>query len=323
MADFPTSIYNPRVKANKAGVVYDENKTTILFEEDTASLENEIKAIENELGTEPAGAFETVKAWLTSLGNSIVSVFTGLSDVPASYVDQAGKIVQVKATEDGLEFGNPAPSAFTGLSDVPASYVDQAGKIVQVKSAEDGLEFATAGGGGDYSFMRFRRMDQWHFSSPHNQSVTATACSANTMYASPIYFGKAVTVLEIGIKVTTGAAGSIRFGIYSDDGTIKPGALVSDCGTSACTNAGSKTVTGLSVSLLANTLYWLVIVSDVAPSVQRSNDSYSWFPLGGSACDKADTRGAWQRAFNYAALPDPWGASGDTDPNQRAIGVKI
>ena len=39
-------------------------------------------------------------------------------------------------------------SLFTELTDVPTSYTSQAGKVVAVKSTEDGLEFITPGGGG-------------------------------------------------------------------------------------------------------------------------------------------------------------------------------
>ena len=46
MADYPASIYVTRGKANKSGVVYDADKTTVFFAEDYAALENEIIALE-------------------------------------------------------------------------------------------------------------------------------------------------------------------------------------------------------------------------------------------------------------------------------------
>lgn len=42
----------------------------------------------------------------------------------------------------------PTPFVFKNLTDVPASYVGQAGKVVTVKATEDGLEFDTASAGG-------------------------------------------------------------------------------------------------------------------------------------------------------------------------------
>lgn len=47
MADFPTTIFEPRVVENLNGIVYDETKTQNLFAEDINSLANEVVAIEN------------------------------------------------------------------------------------------------------------------------------------------------------------------------------------------------------------------------------------------------------------------------------------
>ena len=49
MADYPDTIYSPRTKANKAGVVYDADKTTVGFAEDVSKLDAEVVAIETDL----------------------------------------------------------------------------------------------------------------------------------------------------------------------------------------------------------------------------------------------------------------------------------
>jgi len=67
MADYPSAIYSPRTKANKAGIVYDAAKTTVLFADDVVNDDNEIVAIETELGTDPAGSDATVKARLNRI----------------------------------------------------------------------------------------------------------------------------------------------------------------------------------------------------------------------------------------------------------------
>ena len=45
-ATFPGSVYSPRTKENKAGVVYDADKKTLIFAEDVVKLDEEIVAIE-------------------------------------------------------------------------------------------------------------------------------------------------------------------------------------------------------------------------------------------------------------------------------------
>jgi hypothetical protein len=57
-----------------------------------------------------------------TIGASGVLDFTDLKDVPASYTAQAGKLVKVKTTEDGLEFA--APGAGTGDVVGPAGATD-------------------------------------------------------------------------------------------------------------------------------------------------------------------------------------------------------
>lgn len=46
MADYPASIYAPRTKANRSGVVYDASKITVSFAEDVSKLDAEVVALE-------------------------------------------------------------------------------------------------------------------------------------------------------------------------------------------------------------------------------------------------------------------------------------
>jgi len=55
MTAFPAAVYEPRTKENKAGIVYDEVKTEIGYAEDVTKLDDEVVAIETELGTNPKG----------------------------------------------------------------------------------------------------------------------------------------------------------------------------------------------------------------------------------------------------------------------------
>lgn len=46
MADYPNSVYSPRTLANKSGVVYDPDKSTVVFAEDISKLNDEVVALE-------------------------------------------------------------------------------------------------------------------------------------------------------------------------------------------------------------------------------------------------------------------------------------
>jgi len=78
MASFPSSIYSPRDKENKSGVVYDAAKKTVIFAEDIENDDAEIVAIETELGTNPKGSYSDIKTRLESLElNALVFIIDG------------------------------------------------------------------------------------------------------------------------------------------------------------------------------------------------------------------------------------------------------
>lgn len=67
MAVYPGGVYSPRLKENKASVIYNPAKKTILFVEDINKLDDEVVAIETELGANPKGAFASVAARLVDI----------------------------------------------------------------------------------------------------------------------------------------------------------------------------------------------------------------------------------------------------------------
>lgn len=67
MADFPDSIFAPRTTENIPGVVYDPDKTREVFAEDYSLPADEIFAIEETLGTNPEGDYDTVGERIAAL----------------------------------------------------------------------------------------------------------------------------------------------------------------------------------------------------------------------------------------------------------------
>lgn len=66
MAQYPDEVATFRTKANRSGVEYDEDKETIPFAEDFQFVEDEIVAIETELGLLPAGEHDSVGDRITA-----------------------------------------------------------------------------------------------------------------------------------------------------------------------------------------------------------------------------------------------------------------
>lgn len=78
MSAYPGSIYSPRTKENKSGVVYDADKSTVIFAEDIENDDNELVAIETELGTSPKGSYADVKTRMENNElNALVFIIDG------------------------------------------------------------------------------------------------------------------------------------------------------------------------------------------------------------------------------------------------------
>lgn len=109
-------------------------------------------AIETELGINPSGAYDTVRARLdagdglyylkTEIDTKFAELkFTDLADTPATYDN--GKYA--KSTADGVVWDDPAgggASTFLELTDTPANYTGGSLKFVRVNEGETALEFA-------------------------------------------------------------------------------------------------------------------------------------------------------------------------------------
>lgn len=60
MSQYPNAVYQPRTKLNKEGVEYNPDLPRVGFAEDVVNLDDEVVAIENELGPNPKGEYENV-----------------------------------------------------------------------------------------------------------------------------------------------------------------------------------------------------------------------------------------------------------------------
>ena len=130
MTDYPSGVYSPRIKNNKDGIVYDPLEDTTFFAEDVVNDDNEIVAIETELGTTPSGTYATVKAWLTALTNAVAEKCTG---------------AEIDTGTDDAKFATPKAIADSDLArtgDIPSVPVKATG--AEIDTGTDDAKFATA-----------------------------------------------------------------------------------------------------------------------------------------------------------------------------------
>jgi hypothetical protein len=115
----------------------------------------------------------------------------------------------------------------------------------------------------------------WYWLSSAPVIATGSALTANTVYLRPFYQGTAVTLQQIGGRVTTlGAAGNCVMGIYANNSTTGRPTGAPLATSSAISTAVQTLVSGsISVSLSANTIYWAAIMCDNSTVVWESTGS--------------------------------------------------
>ena len=129
-ATYPGGIYPPRTKSNKSGEVYDADKETIIFAEDIVKLDEEVVAIENELGTGPKGSSTDVK--------EKISAFKSQADADADAVQvKGGKKV-------GIDNASPTQildiKAKTGFSEIGGLLIKLTNKTGNVSVKGESVE---------------------------------------------------------------------------------------------------------------------------------------------------------------------------------------
>jgi hypothetical protein len=115
---------------------------------------------------------------------------------------------------------------------------------------------------------------RWYAAPNFGSVSTSITLNNGALRATPFWVPNAVTVQAIACEVTTGGgAGALyRAGIYADDGTGRPGALLLDAGTFSVAAGdpgvpGVLTITGLSTALTPG-VYWIAGVVQGNPAPQ-------------------------------------------------------
>ncbi len=138
-------------------------------------------------------------------------------------------------------------------------------------------------------------------------SPSGVAISANTLYAVRVVARETYTFDQIGIRITAGATGNLRLGLYAADATDGfPGTRILDSGDLSTASGNTNATATISQKLQANTAYWLALVCSASPSLSALPTT-SVPALFGATDYVSGPSNIIQRAFTYAALPDPWG----------------
>lgn len=143
----------------------------------------------------------------------ILGQFTGLSDTPANYTGQAGKILQVNSGANGLEFtdkpsGGTGSTTFVALTDTPSSF-GTAGQILQVNTARNALEWVNAptGGTGTTTFIGLTDTPA-NFTSSANKYLQVNSTGTAITFVDAPSGGPVVSTTAIYVAVASSTTAS-------------------------------------------------------------------------------------------------------------------
>jgi len=233
-------------------------------------------------------------------------------------VDQGGTTVQTTAQDVAdlappLDIGAlPAAAALTGAEPLA---VEQGGITVQT-TAQDVADLAGAATPTSETHAIFRS-GTWYCAI--HSTVANVNASADLFVATPIYFGRPVSLDDIAVVVTAGVGGtSVLAGLY-DDNDGRPDNLVAQC-TGALSTAASVVVTGSFAAPYVTSagLYWLALLFSGAPGIRGwpANGDNSLASIIGAPGLYAISNGAAWAGFSGVAtfaggLPASFGAVTD------------
>lgn len=205
-------------------------------------------------------------------------------------------------------------------ADITLTYDDGAGTLTIA---------ATGGGGGSSLQQVYHGWTAGKYYSTYtslyfdtNSAVATLPAGPNVLVASPIYVPRTNTVDRIGFSISSGqAAGTARCGIYENDTSGKPGALLLDAGTVSVATSGDKEIT-ISQELEGGKWYWLAMASGVDISIFVVKDGR---PTSGNSSLGVGSR--WGSPYialsgGFSALPNPFGAATFGQVNTYHISVR-
>jgi len=163
-----------------------------------------------------------------------------------------------------------------------------------------------AGGAGELSWTHYRKGGYGYgcHSVPARGSVSTLSLNADYLYAFAFYNPVSTLFDRIIIYVQTPVAGAlVRLGIYGDNGSVYPGNLVLDAGTVDASTVGVKEI--LISQTLGAGLYWLVCLSNAAPTLGGQTGVNQYAPIG-VWNPYTLPRNAYIGGYTFGALPNPF-----------------
>lgn len=156
MADFPTSIYNPRTKNNKSGVVYNPANDDIGYAEDVVFLDDEVVAIETFLDGFPTD----------TLADVVDGLNTRIDDVEADLTARLPKVLYSTNLSETKINNSTSDQDFTKIYTIPANTI-KAGTYLRLS-----LPVVEIAGTSSATFLFYLKLGSTKVFSTPTQNIT-------------------------------------------------------------------------------------------------------------------------------------------------------
>lgn len=141
-------------------------------------------------------------------------------------------------------------------------------------------------------------------------SATTASAAANTLYAVPFYSAVAKTFTKISyFEQGAGTATECELGLYADNGSGAPGALITDAGQVA--PSGQSEITGLSLAIVPG-VQWLAVGCNGTVTLEAATGPALGQVLGWSTDSAAYNRYQVAWTFSTGNLPTPFSGALNT-----------
>lgn len=209
------------------------------------------------------------------------------------------------------QLSNPLSS---GAGLVPQETEDRLLSIVSILASGQNPDGSAAGGVGVIQGQPGSIFTSGRWFPQLVGTGTALLITINVGYAYPIIIGNPHTFTDIGVNATVaGTGGNLRFGLYADNGSGYPGALIDDFGVISAASTGQISISGSNA--LASGLYWCVTAGQggsVQPTLNTPSASSTTTAqiFGSSAAGIATTAVGWSITGLSGAMPNPFTTGG-------------
>lgn len=148
------------------------------------------------------------------------------------------------------------------------------------------------------------------------QVINGASVSANSLYAICFYARTSAVMAKVGLAVQGADAThpGIHLGVYADNGSLYPGALLADDNTaSAATSQNAAFTAAINVSVTGGKVYWLAVLFEGTPVITRAYLAADSFAVLGQTTSDLTLQNEWagyRVAQSYGALPSTFPGGG-------------